>query len=139
MTISLKELLQGADFNLQTKEVQANLMVLLERINKVREKWGKSLTVTSGLRDMANHIRIYKELAIKRGVPYNESKVPMGSKHLSGQAVDCSDPDGSLFDWCKANEAFLADIKLWMEEKDDQKRVHFQITAPRSNKRFFKP
>lgn len=118
---------------------QKNLEVLLERINKVRYAWGKGMTVTSGYRSMADHLRIYKSIASQRGVPYDESKVPMASKHLSAAAVDISDPDGKLFEWTKKNEKLLSDIGLWMEEKDDQGRVHFQIFAPKSGKRWFYP
>lgn len=118
---------------------QKNLEVLLERINKVRYAWNKPMRVTSGYRSMDDHIRIYKALAAQRGVPYDESKVPMASKHLSCAAVDISDPDGKLYKWVQDNIPLMEEIELWMEEKDDQARVHFQIYPPKSGKRFFKP
>ena len=86
---------------------------------------------------MEDHKRIYMELTRKRGA--TNVRVPLGSAHLKGSAVDISDPDGSLYDWCKAHEALLVSAQLWCEEKDDQKRVHFQTYAPPSGKRFFKP
>lgn len=122
-----------------TEEIDKNLVELLEKMNKVRALWNKPMTVTSGFRSKEDHLRIYKEQAEKAGKVFDEKKVPMGSKHLYGQACDISDPDGKLFDWCKENEAKLAEIGLWMEEKDSQKRVHFQIIAPKSGNRFFKP
>lgn len=121
------------------KEHQKNLEMLLERINKVRYAWNKPMRVTSGYRSMADHIRIYKALAAQRGVPYDESRVPMASKHLACAAVDISDPDGKLYEWAQANVPLMEEIQLWMEEKDDQARVHFQIYPPKSGKRFFKP
>jgi uncharacterized protein YcbK (DUF882 family) len=137
--ISLKELLKGADFSELPKEHQDNLLVLLERINKVRSAWNKPMFVTSPYRTKEDHIRIYKELAIKRKQAFDEKKIPWGSKHLIGAAVDISDPDGKLFEWTKQNEPLLEQIELWMEEKDDQKRVHFQIFPPKSGKRWFFP
>lgn len=121
------------------EEHQKNLEVLLWRINKVRYAYNKPMIVTNGYRFMADHIRIYKELAVQRKVAYDESKVPMNSNHLKGAAVDISDPDGNLYEWVQANEALMEEIGLWMEIKDDQARVHFQIFPPKSNKRFFIP
>ena len=121
--------------NFPVSEEQAkNLAILLERINKVRAAWGKPMTTTSGLRTLEDHLRIYKDMGIT-----DQSKIPMSSKHLYGQAVDISDPDGKLFDWVKANEKLMEEIGLWMEEKDSHKRVHFQTVPPKSGKRFFKP
>lgn len=124
------------------KEHQDNLAMLLERINKVRYAWNKPMTVTSGYRSMADHIRIYKELAVKRKIDYDESNVPMGSNHLKCAAVDISDPDGKLYEWVRINAVLMEEIGLWMEEADDQARVHFQIFAYGSWKpeksRFFK-
>lgn len=91
------------------------------------------MIVTSGLRSIEDHKRIYREKGI------SEDKIPMGSRHLHGQACDISDPDGKLYDWCKANEVFLAEIELWMEIKDSEPRVHFQIVPPKSGNRFFIP
>ena len=137
--ISFKELIK----NIQISDIpinhQHNLEELLKRMNLVRNTWAKPMTVTSGYRTMQDHLRIYSEIAAKRGVEFDKSKVPMGSLHLSGCAVDISDPDGSLYLWCQDNKQLLEQIELWMEEKDDQKRVHFQTKPPRSGKRFFKP
>ena len=121
------------------EEQEKNSLILLVRINQVRAKWGKPMIVTSGLRSLEDHIRIYKEIAEKSKKEFDESKVPMGSLHLKFAAVDISDPDGSLYDWCVSNKAFLAEVGLWMEIKDSQKRVHFQIYPPKSGDRFFKP
>lgn len=97
------------------------------------------MSVTSGYRSDVDHIRIYKELAAKRKETFNKDKIPWGSLHLVGAAVDISDPDRKLFDWCKANIKILEDAELWCEEADDQPRVHFQIRSPKSGKRFFYP
>lgn len=131
--ISYKELLSGHILNDVPLEHQHNLEELLSKINRVRTAWGKPMIVTSGYRSMQDHLRIYSKLGIA-----DKSKIPMNSKHLIGAAVDISDPDGKLYEWCVKNEALLVDIGLWMEEKDTQKRVHFQIRPPASGRRFFK-
>jgi len=138
--ITLKELLSGTSIADIPHNEQLNLEELLTRINKVRAAWNKPMTVTSGYRSMQDHLRIYSKINAERkakGLP--ELTVPKGSKHLIGAAVDISDPDGSLYQWCQDNEKLLSDIGLWMEIKDDQKRVHFQIFPPKSGNRFFKP
>jgi uncharacterized protein YcbK (DUF882 family) len=137
--IDIKEILKGADYASQSKEVQANLLILLEKMNKVRALYGKPMSVTSGLRTLAHHIQVYKTLAVQRKKEFNINQVPMGSMHLKGAAVDISDPDGKLYEWCQANVDKLEEIGLWCEESDDQPRVHFQIFPPRSGRRFFKP
>lgn len=132
MAISLKEILKNTDFNTLDKSVQHNLLDLLEKINKIREAYGKPLLVTSGYRSKEDHIRIYKE----KGIP--ESKIPWGSKHLSGEAIDISDPKRELQAWCLKNVALLEKIGLWCEHFDDTPNwVHFQIRPPASGNRFF--
>lgn len=126
-----REILQGHEC---PEEYEDNLLELLIRINKVRDAWGKPMIVSSGLRSREDQIRIYAE----RGV-IDPEKIPWHSKHFSCQAVDISDPDRSLMNWCLQNEALLAEIGLWMEVPDGQKRVHFQIVPPFSGKRFFIP
>lgn len=135
--ITIKELnLKNFPIN---EEQEKNSLILLAKINLVRTKWGKPMLVTSGFRSLEDHIRIYRELAEKNNTNFDIDKVPMGSQHLKFAAVDILDFDGSLYEWCVANEAFLAEVGLWCEIKDSQKRVHFQIYAPKSGNRFFKP
>ncbi len=140
MSISLKEIIKSTDFNGLSKEIQDNLMDLLERMNKIRNAYAKSMIVSSGLRTKEDHIRIYKEIAAKKGIVFDLSRVPMGSQHLRGAAVDIADPKGDLQKWCLANEKVLEDVGLWCEHFDFTKGwVHFQIYPPKSGKRFFKP
>lgn len=135
--ISINEILKNTNFDSLPKEHRDNITVLLERINSIRSAWSKPMLVTSGYRSMEDHIRIYKELAAQRKQIFDQSKIPMASKHLIGAAVDISDPDGKLFDWTKSNTKLLESVGLWCEEKDDQARVHYQIFPPKSGKRFF--
>lgn len=118
-------------------EQSKNIEILLSRINEVRQARGVPMIVTSGFRSLEEHKAIYLKLAKQRGV--SNIRVPMSSNHLKAAAVDISDPDGSLYQWTRDNEALLAKIGLWMEIKDDQKRVHFQIFPPKSGDRWFRP
>lgn len=111
-----------------TPEIDTNLTTLLERINKVRVAWAKSMIVTSGLRSQRQ-----QQVLIEQG----KSNAPK-SHHLTGEAVDILDMDGSLYDWCKANETLLAEIELWMEERMGG-WVHFQTVPPKSGHRWFFP
>jgi len=140
MGISLKEIIKTADFNKLDKQTQDNLMVLLERINKIRTAYNKPMIVTSGLRTMEDHLRIYKQIAERNNVPFDQSKVPMGSQHLKGAAVDISDPKQELQKWVKDNIQLLEEVGLWCEHFDYTSNwVHFQCHPPKSGNRFFKP
>lgn len=134
--LSIKEFLKpGVSFSSLPSEVQVNLLELCKRINTVRQIYGKPMTVTSGLRTMAEHLAIYKAKGIT-----DQSRIPMKSKHLSGEAVDISDPKRELQAWCKANVAVLEAANLWCEDFSATPNwVHFQSIAPKSGKRFFMP
>ncbi len=62
------------------------------------------------------------------------------SKHMTGQAIDISDPEGDLKQWCMDNEEVLATVGLWMEHASACKGwLHVQIVPPKSGKRVFYP
>jgi uncharacterized protein YcbK (DUF882 family) len=133
--IDLREILKSLSFDDQTPEVKENLLILLQRINVIREAYGKPMTITSGLRSMADHLRIYAEKGIT-----DKNKIPMKSKHLYGQAVDISDPKKKLQKWILENLSVVEEAGLWMEDFSATPNwVHFQTVPPASGKRFFKP
>lgn len=133
--ISMKELLDGAKLQDLPSKSQENLLILLERINKVRTAWNKPMTVTSGFRTMEHHLEIYAKKGIK-----DPKKIPMKSKHLYGEAVDIYDPKQELQRWCKKNEQLLIEVGLWMEDFSATPNwCHFQILPPKSGKRWFLP
>lgn len=109
-------------------EYEDNLLELLIKINKVRDAYGRPMTVTSGFRNISKHIEIYTKKGVSR------DKIPLGSKHLTCQAVDIYDPDNELRKWCQDNEPLLREIGLWLEE-DQGSWQHFQIVPFKS----FKP
>ena len=122
--ITLKEL--NPHNYLMTKEVEDNLHILLERINIIRTKWGRSMIITSGLRSNADQMRI-------------NPKAPL-SRHCIGAACDVSDPNRELQIWIKANVSTLETVGLWCESFDATANwIHFQIYPPKSGKRFFNP
>lgn len=131
----MKELLSNqATFESLDKEIQDNLNILLDKVNKVRTAYAKPMIVTSGLRTKQHHLEIYARKGIF------PPKVPMKSNHLFGRAVDFADGDGKLKKWILENIKLIEEIGLYMEDFTATKTwVHFQINPPKSGKRFFKP
>jgi uncharacterized protein YcbK (DUF882 family) len=107
-----------------TPEQEANQKLLHTAVNHIRKLYGKPMHVTSGVRSMADQMRI-------------NPKAPK-SKHLLGQAVDIADPTGELYKWLKANPEALKDAGLWCEE-GTVGWCHLQVVPPKSGKRWFKP
>lgn len=62
------------------------------------------------------------------------------SRHMTGQAVDVSDPESSLAFWCLANPAELEALGIWQENPAYTVGwCHLQTVAPRSGRRVFIP
>lgn len=113
-----------------TPEIDGNLQILLSRLNQVREKYGIPMIVTSGLRSNEQQQKL---------IALGKSNAPK-SHHLTGEAADIFDRDGSLKGWVKDNLAFIEEVGLWMEDFAFTKDwVHFQIVPPHSGNRFFIP
>lgn len=109
-----------------TPEQGANLVILLDRLNQVRNEYKTPMVVTSGLRSMEDQQRI-------------NPSAPK-SKHLLGQAADIADPIGTLRDWVLGHMALMESIGFWFEDFGHTKGwVHFQIVPPASGKRIFIP
>lgn len=118
-----RDVLYPKDF---TKEVQANLKVLHEKINIVREKYGKPMIVPSGWRPQT----------VNDATP----GAAKASKHIIGLAVDIYDEDGTLWKWVIENLQLMQDLGIYLEDKRFTNTwVHFQIGPPKSGKRIFKP
>ena len=134
--ITKEELLSGqAKESVLSLELSQNLNELFAKINKVQLSYGKAMTVTSGYRSMKKHLDIYA----KKGIT-DKNKIPMKSKHLTIQAVDIADGNGSLKAWLNNNVKLLEDAGLWCEDFSVTTTwVHFQTKPPLSGKRFFMP
>ncbi len=143
--ITMYELIHGAEFDSLPLKHQYNLEVLLDRLMALEAdlkelNYSFTFKVNSGYRTKEHHIKVYQDLAEHRGVPFDESKIPWGSQHLTGCAADIADDKNfELWKTCHARQHLLEKHMLWCEDLDDQHRVHFQINPPRSGARFFKP
>lgn len=141
MAITLDELKDGM---IVAPEHEANLLILLEKVNKIRTAYGKPLLVTSGYRSMEKHLAIYKAKGIT-----DQSKIPMKSKHLFGQAVDLVPLDGDIKGfqkWIESNKNLMDEIDVFFEKfKFTKTWVHVQSVQYGSYKykagktRFFIP
>lgn len=130
--ISLKEILMNRiEFKDLTKDQQSNIMTLLEKINKVRQRYGKPMKVNDGFRRPQD--------APKGGSPT--------SWHYKAAAIDIDDNDqGDFAKWCvrSDNLEFIAkECDLYIEDirwtNGCGSWVHFQIYPPKSGKRVFVP
>jgi len=112
-------------------EQKKNFAILLEKINAIRDKYGKPMLVTSGVRSWEDQVRI--DNAAGR-------KPRTGSMHLMACAVDIWDRDRHLWGWVMDNLKFLEKLGVYMEDGTYTRTwVHFQIKPPVSGNRIFKP
>ncbi len=116
-----------------TDEVSNNVNKIIARVSELLSRMGKTkVYVTSGWRSRSINASV-------GGSPH--------SCHLYGAALDILDSDKSIGEWCVNNIEALAEIGLWLESltkthasEDPQERwVHFQCVAPKSNSRIFLP
>ena len=128
--IEMRELLKIS------KDHWDNLTKLQNTATELRKAYGKPLTISSGYRSMEDHLRIYKEKGIT-----DQSKIPMKSKHLFGQACDLVCADIKDFQkWILANEDLCKKLDIYFEDFSATPTwVHCQIVPPNSGKRFFIP
>lgn len=124
--ITLKEYLMGRDVQYPLSLEQAlNAASLLAAINYVRGVYGKAMSVSSGYR------------------PGHFNKAAGGaakSSHLTCEAIDISDTDGSFAKWCLDNIPVLEKAGLYLENPDYTKGwVHLQTREPGSGNRIFNP
>lgn len=107
-------------------ELVANANITVPRANELLEAFGSYRKCDSGYRTPEDQARI-------------NPSAPK-SKHLMCQAIDLSDPDGSLDAWCLKNLATLEKIGLWLEDPGHTVGwTHLQIVAPGSGHRIFIP
>lgn len=132
--INMQMIIKNAKIDQLEQYIQDNLLILLDKMTKLEEYYGEPLVVTSGLRTKEDQLRIYKA----KNIP--ENKIPWGSQHLKGAAVDISDPSKELANWCHKNIDRLEELGLYCEDTSATLNwVHFQIYPPKSGNRFFKP
>lgn len=102
---------------------------------------GIDLSVTSGVRDLAHHIEIYRKKNEKRKAQgLQPVRIPLSSQHLYGAAADFWDGARKLQEWILNHVSEVEKIGLWFEDFSETPTwVHAQIYPPKSGKRFFKP
>lgn len=147
MSISFREML-GANSILDVPVAhQQHMQSLLPKVNNVLAAYDIALgkhfvaIVSSGYRSLQHHINVYKKKFYKTheaSLPFDSSTVPMGSKHLTGNAVDIADPTGELYKYLADNQQVLVAAGLYME-KNTKGWVHLQDLPPRSGVRIFLP
>lgn len=137
--VTIEEMLQGADWDALSKEIQDNLINLRASVQPLRRVYGKPLVVSSGLRTMEKHLAIYKAKGIT-----DKAKIPMKSWHLRGAAVDFGDSKREFQAFILKNKHLLEDCDLWVEDFSATRTwTHLQCRPYASWKpgksRFFKP
>jgi uncharacterized protein YcbK (DUF882 family) len=121
--ISMSEILKNVDFNSLPQDHKNNLHILLDRINQIRDLYGKPMIITSGYRSHDDQIRIYAQKGIT-----DISKIPMGSCHLKAAACDVSDQNQEFQKWCLDHVSELENIGVWFEDFSKTKNwAHVQI------------
>lgn len=109
-------------------QINYNLDILLDKLNKLQKLYKGPIIITSGLRSQA----------LQHKLIANGRSTATKSNHLIGAAADIYDPDGLLYNWLKENESVLIDLCLWCEERMGPWQ-HLQIFPPKSGKRWFYP
>lgn len=108
-----------------TPQLKQNAEDMVEGANELLRHFGEYRRVNSGYRDL--------EANKKAGGS-------MKSKHLTCQAVDLADRDGSLAKFCRANLQLLELLGLYMEHPNMTRGwCHLQSVAPASGNRVFIP
>jgi hypothetical protein len=116
--------------HLLSDEVIVNMHDLISKMSIFRNAYGNPMIVTDCFRTADEHRAIY----------HNTPKIPWGSMHLIGCAVDVWDRNKRLAAFAKSNENLLKEIGLWCEEPTYTRTwLHFQTRSPASGMRFFKP
>ena len=126
--ISKKEILKDRELEYPlTPELESNLEKLLIAVNKLRTLYGKPTVVTSGYRP---------------GHYNTDAGGGSRSAHLSCEAIDISDKDRSLTNFC--TDDILEQCGLFIEDPAVAKTwLHAQTRKPKSSipgrTRVFKP
>jgi hypothetical protein len=129
MFISEKDYLMGRDKKYPISQEQKNNMMML-------------LAAVNGLLGLCP---LQMKFEVSSGYRPEEinSKVVGASKtsaHISCQAIDIKDPDQQLAKWIKGKPELLIALGLYLEHPDSTPTwVHFQIRAPASGRRIFRP
>lgn len=122
--ISRDEILMGRDVEFPlSPELEANLQILLKAVNTLRTAYGKSMYVSSGYRP---------------GHYNKDAGGASNSPHMTCQAVDFKDADGTLKAWITVE--MLVKCGLWQEDPSKTPTwLHVQVRPIPSGHRVFSP
>lgn len=109
-----------------TQEQEDNLEKLAAAVSEIEALMDMAFLVTSGLRSPQDQLRI--NAAVKN------------SAHMTGEAVDVSDVDGSIYGFCIDSVDVLIRLGIYLECRTYTPRwTHLTIRPPKSGMRFFIP
>lgn len=133
--ITLKDYWMGRDTQFPgqlTNDIISNAMMTIDRANRLIDEF----QTDSGDHEVRKVNSGWRPPQINATTPNAAAK----SRHMTGEAIDISDPEGDLDEWCMDNLPILQAIGLWMEHPSATKGwCHVQIVAPKSGKRVFYP
>lgn len=103
-----------------------NMTNLLMRINILASAWKKPIHINSGYRPGRYNLEV-------GGVA--------NSAHLSCEAIDIADEDGTMYKWLVTNQKhMLEELGLYLERRDYTPRwIHLTSRRPRSGLHIFIP
>jgi hypothetical protein len=124
--IDRSEILMGRDVEYPlTPTLETNLKTLLTALNGFRSVYGIPMVVSSGYRP---------------GKYNTAAHGAKNSSHLTCQACDFRDPDGSLDQYCLDNLPLLEKLGLWLESPDSTPGwCHLQVRPISTGHRVFVP
>lgn len=142
--IELKDLC--SDLVMIPDEHKEHLLLFLPKLQQFEQAWktysqGVELIITSPYRFIAEHVAIYnKKNELRKKKKLKPLPIPLGSKHLSGDAVDFADPNGKLKEFVCDRLELMEDLDFYFEAfKYTPTWVHVQQVPPQSHNRFFIP
>lgn len=138
MAITRDEITKGKEVEEQYEDNLNALLIVLNRFAEEIDAYYEEhipLIVNSGVRTKKDQIRIYAEKGIT-----DINKIPMGSAHISCQAVDLRDRNKKIRNYIKNNLNILDKLDIYVEDFDATPTwVHIQTRKTSSGKRIFKP
>lgn len=127
--ITVSDYLMGRDktYPLEyTETIKKNAQETVERVNRLLEFLGETRRVTSG----------WRPSQVNKSTP----GASRGSRHVTAEACDLEDKDGSMDAWCMANLEILETLNLYLEHPDATPGwCHISTAAPASGNRVFRP
>lgn len=112
--------------------IQWRIEELKDKLARIETKFGQKFVVIEGLRTPQEHYD--KHYSMKK-LEDKIIAIPNTDPHMTGQAADIEDLDGTLYFWCLANEKLISDLDLYVTSESGL--VHFQTVRPRGGHRFF--